>query len=254
MIKFFRHIRRSLINQNQTSPNDSVGRVGKPSSVKTSAGKYFKYAIGEILLVVIGILIALQINNWNEERKLNLLQKKLIADISSEIKANIETLEIEMKFQDSITRTTEAFLKKVNQENLTYTNQDITGYFNYASFSFETDALDDALGSNSRSLITDDATLKELRRIKRQFQDNKDIVRFMDEFWNNQVTEYYVDSGSGLFLRRNILGDTRKRNFKINDQLLSLLNMMNLFQSSWNNKMKVTKKILVESLQKLEYP
>ncbi len=50
MIKFFRHIRRSLINEN-------------------NMGKYFKYAIGEILLVVIGILIALQINNWNEHRK-----------------------------------------------------------------------------------------------------------------------------------------------------------------------------------------
>ncbi len=34
-------------------------------------GKYFKYAIGEIILVVIGILIALQINNWNENRKLD---------------------------------------------------------------------------------------------------------------------------------------------------------------------------------------
>ena len=50
MIKFFRHIRRSLIQENKM-------------------GKYFKYAIGEILLVVIGILIALQINNWNDQRK-----------------------------------------------------------------------------------------------------------------------------------------------------------------------------------------
>lgn len=50
MIKFFRKIRYSLLSKNKT-------------------GKYFKYAIGEIVLVVIGILIALQINNWNEKRK-----------------------------------------------------------------------------------------------------------------------------------------------------------------------------------------
>jgi len=36
---------------------------------KNKTGKYFKYAIGEIILVVIGILIALSINNWNEQRK-----------------------------------------------------------------------------------------------------------------------------------------------------------------------------------------
>ncbi|WP_053969914.1 DUF6090 family protein [Mangrovimonas sp. ST2L15] len=50
MIKFFRNIRRQLINQGKTS-------------------NYFKYAIGEIVLVVIGILIALQVNNWNNYRK-----------------------------------------------------------------------------------------------------------------------------------------------------------------------------------------
>jgi hypothetical protein len=50
MIKFFRHIRQNLLSEGKT-------------------GKYLKYAIGEIVLVVIGILIALQINNWNEQRK-----------------------------------------------------------------------------------------------------------------------------------------------------------------------------------------
>jgi len=50
MIKFFRSIRQNLLNEGKTS-------------------KYLKYAIGEIILVVIGILIALQINNWNNERQ-----------------------------------------------------------------------------------------------------------------------------------------------------------------------------------------
>lgn len=53
MIKFFRKIRKNMIKENRTS-------------------KYLVYAIGEIVLVVIGILIALQVNNWNEERKTRL--------------------------------------------------------------------------------------------------------------------------------------------------------------------------------------
>ena len=50
MIKLFRNIRQNLLTEGKTT-------------------KYLKYAIGEIILVVIGILIALQINNWNENRK-----------------------------------------------------------------------------------------------------------------------------------------------------------------------------------------
>ena len=50
MIKFFRKIRQKLLSENKF-------------------GKYLKYAIGEILLVMIGILLALQVNNWNEKRR-----------------------------------------------------------------------------------------------------------------------------------------------------------------------------------------
>ncbi|MFH4967283.1 DUF6090 family protein [Gaetbulibacter sp. M240] len=57
MITFFRKIRQKLLSENLPA-----GLTGKFS-------KYLLYAIGEIVLVVIGILIALQINNWNEDRK-----------------------------------------------------------------------------------------------------------------------------------------------------------------------------------------
>jgi hypothetical protein len=61
MIKFFRNIRKNLLSEGKTS-------------------KYVKYALGEILLVVIGILIALQINNWNEgQKKKTEIKNSLIA-------------------------------------------------------------------------------------------------------------------------------------------------------------------------------
>jgi hypothetical protein len=60
MIKFFRKIRQNLLSQGKT-------------------GRYFKYAIGEIVLVVIGILIALQINNWNENRKQQIKEREILS-------------------------------------------------------------------------------------------------------------------------------------------------------------------------------
>jgi hypothetical protein len=60
---------------------------------KNKTGKYFKYAIGEIILVVIGILIALQINNWNEVRK----NKNLEIDYLTGVKTNIEDDIIELE-------------------------------------------------------------------------------------------------------------------------------------------------------------
>jgi hypothetical protein len=55
---------------------------------KNKTGKYFKYAIGEILLVVIGILIALQINNWNEKRKIRNTEQQYLLALKEEFSFN----------------------------------------------------------------------------------------------------------------------------------------------------------------------
>ena len=69
MLRFFRQIRQRLLPI-------AIGTDNKFS-------KYLLYAVGEILLVVIGILVALQIDNWNEERKLNFrLSLPILADVS----------------------------------------------------------------------------------------------------------------------------------------------------------------------------
>jgi hypothetical protein len=74
MIKFFRKIRQNLLMENKT-------------------GKYFKYAIGEIVLVVIGILIALQINNWNQSRQNQRLELEYLIGIKANLNDDIAELE-----------------------------------------------------------------------------------------------------------------------------------------------------------------
>jgi hypothetical protein len=71
---------------------------------KNKTGNYLKYAIGEIVLVVIGILIALQINNWNEQRKMRSEEKylygKMLKDLSKEVTINKRDIKWSKKYQD----------------------------------------------------------------------------------------------------------------------------------------------------------
>ena len=64
---------------------------------KNKTGRYLKYAIGEIILVVIGILIALAINNWNEKRKDTLKQQFILENIKTNIKSDITILDSSIK-------------------------------------------------------------------------------------------------------------------------------------------------------------
>jgi hypothetical protein len=78
--------------------------------MENKTGKYFKYAIGEIILVMIGILLALQINNWNENRKDNL---KEIANLKS-LKSELETSLEESKSDYNITKLFHNSTIKIN--------------------------------------------------------------------------------------------------------------------------------------------
>ena len=61
--------------------------------MENKTGKYFKYAIGEIILVVIGILIALQINNWNEGKKAKEKEREALLEIVSDLEYSLNDLD-----------------------------------------------------------------------------------------------------------------------------------------------------------------
>lgn len=97
MIKFFRQIRQNLLSEGKT-------------------GKYLKYAIGEIILVVIGILIALQVNNQNQIKNEKKALKNYLEKIAINVKSDIKVAEfmIETRTQQSLlcAQATELISKK----------------------------------------------------------------------------------------------------------------------------------------------
>lgn len=80
--------------------------------------KYFKYAIGEIILVVIGILIALTINNWNEGRKANNNEIALLQKLKEENSINLESLIYDVEYRQDLPAIIEDFTFFLEKENL----------------------------------------------------------------------------------------------------------------------------------------
>lgn len=98
MIKFFRKIRQKLLSENKFS-------------------KYLLYAIGEIILVVIGILIALYINNLNTEKQDSIILNGYLNNISESIKLDQANLEQIAVFRDSSIIGSKYFMNIIEQEN-----------------------------------------------------------------------------------------------------------------------------------------
>ena len=94
-----------------------TGKTGLPVQ-QVRAGKYFKYAIGEILLVVIGILIALQINTWNTARLDNNKEKEYLNNILEDIKTQHQLVKEQVVHNSLMRLKCEKAIRHLNSNNI----------------------------------------------------------------------------------------------------------------------------------------
>lgn len=160
MIKFFRKIRHNLLIENKT-------------------GKYFKYAIGEIVLVVIGILIALQINNWNEENKINKIRTLKLSQIESDLRADVVSLEEGILIKEKEIATLKNYHERLSQSNASIDTLDKivntefagsvrTGFSGFNNITYNSMIQSGELGILSDDLVKDLSNLN----IRQQNSDN----------------------------------------------------------------------------------
>ncbi|MBN4084968.1 hypothetical protein JYT89_01355 [Flavobacteriaceae bacterium AH-315-B10] len=155
MISFLRRIRHSLLAENKFS-------------------KYAVYAIGEILLVVIGILIALQINNWNENRKLNDKRQELIAALIEDFESTEKELLVVNNESDVRLKNTETFYKLINKDTQTVTvdslKQLARAFFNGYSFEPNLTSYKEAVSNGNISLLKNKSFLETITQFNSEFK------------------------------------------------------------------------------------
>jgi AraC-like DNA-binding protein len=115
MIKFFRHIRKELMETGKT-------------------GKYLKYAIGEIALVVIGILIALQINNWNENSITQKNQEKYLVLLKNEAINNLNAIKISKRGISNTFKGQRKVVELIDSDHDTISEQYLSQVFSEVFF------------------------------------------------------------------------------------------------------------------------
>ena len=233
MITFFRKFR----NQ----PNGQAGKMVDNNSPL----KYARYAIGEIVLVVIGILIALQINNWNEDRKEKLQEKKILANLKDEFQENYQNL----KYKDSILKTTiknlETVFEELQGKEKLYRNQELDNILSLAlgspTWVPSEFILYDLKSSGNLTKLHNDKLKKLLYEWSRFFSE-LDETQKMIEASNTQLINYIKDNGS----LRNI--DINSSSFNYNGSKLIKNNDHLLMDPIFENYVDDKLYVLIEAL------
>jgi hypothetical protein len=151
MIKFFRKIRQRLLSDGKFS-------------------KYLLYAIGEIVLVVIGILIALQINNWNEARKNRDLEIKTLSELEASFEKDLNDIEYNLQLHNRGLIACKKLLMAI-EENIPYHDSldQYFGQFSNVSVFINSTGAYETLKSRGIDIIRNDT-------LRRQIIDMHDIT------------------------------------------------------------------------------
>jgi len=177
MIKFFRKIRYDLMGKNKT-------------------GKYLKYAIGEVLLIFIGVLIALSASQWNNNKKDLAYETKALREIYKGLQLDYSSLEILINNTEKGIKSITILDSLLQQATPTYSKELDTLFgaiYGFRFFTMERANYED-LKTNSLNLVKNDALRQQLIMVfESEYSKNEKI--YNTEVWVNDILRpFYLEN------------------------------------------------------------
>ena len=166
---------------------------------KNKTGKYLKYAIGEILLVMIGILLALQVNNWNELRKNRNLETKYLNGIVSNLNKDISELNVHFRTDTLIFDAQTELIKILSSQDININKNELKLNFYYSGYGvnwFEGQNIifEDLKSSGKITFINSDNIRHKVQLYYRLFietQKQEEYHNKLIDLYNNEYIQYF---------------------------------------------------------------
>ena len=233
--------------------------------MENKTGKYFKYAIGEIILVVIGILIALQINNSNEIRKEKDQEAIILSDIKEDFLATRLNYLETIKNQERAILSSRDLIDAIESQDYSIHPDAIREYIRRGAFSHHqavaiTGSYNAIIGSGKTSIIKNKELLKALANFSSQYQ-----AGFEDETKSDNLLNLMMTASKDFFsplsddgVRRSI---SLKKKYTLQEKEIAVKSLYEneaflaylLQRTKWENGRASYQKSLLKSLNKVLY-
>ncbi len=176
MNKFLRKIRQRVVSENKLT-------------------KYLIYATGEIVLVVIGILIALSINNWNESRKERLQEIQLLTQLQSEFQSNLRQLDRKITLRKMMISSSLKLLDYIDKKE-TYDNDSILKHVGQIKLAPTFDPIINDIMSSGRIQLLQNGMLKEklsrwTTEIVQVTEEEQEWLKHREKYYYPVIMKYY---------------------------------------------------------------
>jgi hypothetical protein len=161
-----------------------------------SVRKYLFYAVGEILLVMIGILLALQVNNWNEARKARKEEQVILAQLQSEFRENQAKLERVYQIHGEVNRCLRALLEAMGPEPGPLPPDSLNLYMGELShipfYKPLTGSVTSLLSTGKLSLISNDSLRLSVSNWPRLLEDYRYTSGILYDMYNQEILPYLI--------------------------------------------------------------
>jgi hypothetical protein len=237
MMKFFRKIRQNLLMENKT-------------------GKYFKYAIGEIALVMIGILLALQVNNWNEDRKNQFKETRYLNSLVRDLEAQIVQIDFKIEREALSKVQMEELLEEFRtNRSIKFSDENVVrfnGMLDRATYVVNKPTFTELLSTGNLEVISNEELRNRIVDYYQKMELSELILLKNNDLKDNSIQPSALKlvefSPSAIITRRNLYGSVvsepdeenaftfptmRKTAAKINEDEEKLFELINLLKMRW---------------------